>query len=110
MSETTLSEILPDGLLDDVRDYLNITWQDPITDKKITGIIKRGMKYLDKTAGEDLDYSTEDKPKELLLDYCRYVRSNALEQFQNNYLSELLSLQNEREVARYAAENPDTTV
>jgi hypothetical protein len=33
------------------------------------------MKYLNNVAGEELDYSEEDKPRELLLDYCRYVRS-----------------------------------
>lgn len=101
---------LPEGLLEDVKDYLDITWSDPNTEKKLTGIIKRGMKYIDKTAGAIQDYTVEDKPKELLLDYCRYVRSNALEQFQTNYLHELLTLQMKQEVATYEAENPDTDV
>jgi hypothetical protein len=65
------------------------------------------MKYLDAVAGEPLDYSAEDKPRELLMDYCRYVRSNALHEFQSNYLPELLSLQNQKEVERYLAENSD---
>lgn len=100
---------MPETLLEDVKLYLDITWSDEHTDKKLTGIIERGMKYLNKTAGSKLDYSVEDKPKELLLDYCRYVRSNALEAFQTNYLHELLTLQMSEEVARYEAEttNPD---
>lgn len=97
---------LPEGLLIDIKNYLDITWEDETTDKKITGIIKRGMKYIDGVAGGTMDYTIEDKPKELLLDYCRYVRSNALEQFQNNYLHELLSLQMREEVAAYEADNP----
>ncbi|WP_139905619.1 hypothetical protein [Clostridium thermarum] len=101
---------LPEGLLEDVKNYLDITWNDEATEKKLTGIIERGMKYINSVAGEELDYSKEEKPKELLLDYCRYVRSNALEQFQSNYLHELLSLQIKQEVARYEAENTNTDV
>lgn len=94
-------------LLTDVKNYLDITWTDTNTDSKLTGIISRGMKYLDNVAGAELDYSLEDKPKELLLDYCRYVRSNALEQFQNNFKSELLTLQIQQEVKTYAEANTD---
>ena len=98
---------LPDGLLDAVRNYLDITWTDAEGDIKLTGIIARGMKYLDAAAGEELDYSAEDKPRELLMDYCRYVRSNALHEFQVNYLPELLTLQIQREVADYIDENSE---
>ena len=34
--------------------------------KELTGIIERGMKYINSVAGEELDYSKEEKPKELL--------------------------------------------
>ena len=90
--------VLPTGLLEAVRSYLDITWDDPAGDEKLTGIIARGMKYLNWTAGGELDYSEEDKPRELLMDYCRYVRSNALDEFQINYLHELLFLQIAQEI------------
>lgn len=99
---------LPEGLLDAVKNYLDITWDDPAGEEKLSGIAARGMRYLDDVAGEELDYTAEDKPRELLFDYCRYVRSNALDEFQKNYLHELLSLQIAKEAARYAAEQgPD---
>lgn len=101
MAEDTSA--LPDGLLEAVRNYLDITWTDADGDKKLIGIIFRGMAYIDKAAGETCDYTAEDKPRELLFDYCRYVRSNALDVFQSNYLSELISLQNQKEVDRYVA-------
>lgn len=101
---------LPEGLLKDVRGYLDITWVDAATDEKLTGIIERGIKYIDRIAGSEMVYTTNDKPKELLLDYCRYARSNALEMFQKNYLNELLSLQIDKEVEAYEIANPDTTV
>lgn len=94
-----------DNLLADVKTYLDITWEDENTSKKLKGIIQRGMKYLNSVAGSELDYSEENKPKELLLDYCRYVRSNALEEFQKNYLHELLSLQIHQEVKNHEANN-----
>lgn len=90
------------ALLKDVKNYLDITWEDPEGDKKLSGIITRGIRYIDGIAGKEMDYTTEDKTRELLFDYCRYVRSNALESFQKNYLHELLSLQIRQEVERYA--------
>ena len=60
-----------DMLLLAVRNYLDITWIDSAGDAKLTGIMVRGMKYLDGVAGEVLDYTVEDKPRELLMDYCR---------------------------------------
>ena len=98
---------LPTGLLEAVRNYLDISWTDSAGDVKISGIISRGMKYIDKAAGATQDYTVEDKPRELLLDYCRYARSNALDEFHANYLHELISLQNDVEVTAYiAAQNP----
>jgi hypothetical protein len=96
---------LPEGLLEAVRNYLDITWTDEATDTKLSGIIARGIKYINKAAGAELDYTVEDKPRELLFDYCRYARSNALDVFQTNYLHELLSLQIDQEVKAYEAAN-----
>jgi len=96
--------MIPDGLLVAVRNYLDVTWIDVESDLKLTGIISRGIKYLDATAGAELDYALEDKPRELLFDYCRYARSNALNEFQINYLHELLSLQISEEVKAYEIE------
>lgn len=96
-----------DMLLLAVRNYLDITWIDSAGDAKLNGIMARGMKYLDGVAGEALDYTVEDKPRELLMDYCRYVRSNALDEYMTNYLPELLTLQMQKEVAAYVEEHTD---
>lgn len=99
---------LPEGLLEAVKNYLDITWEDDAGDEKLSGIIARGIKYINLVAGAELDYIDEDKPRELLFDYCRYVRSNALNEFAINYQHELLSLQIQQEVKAYAeAENSD---
>jgi hypothetical protein len=80
------------ALLDDVKDYLNITWQDGKTDSKITGYINRGMARLQQIAGASLDFTEEGQPRALLLDYCRYANSQALEVFEKNFEAELLDL------------------
>lgn len=36
------------GLLPGVRNYLDITWDDPAGDRKLVGIILRGMDYIPK--------------------------------------------------------------
>lgn len=83
---------LPVGLLDDVKDYLNITWQDKKTDNKITGYINRGVVRLQQIAGAPLNFAEEGQPRALLLDYCRYANSQALEVFEKNFIGELLDL------------------
>lgn len=97
-----------DRYVDTIRNYLDITYPDNAGDIKLAGIITRGMEYLNKVAGMELDYEKEGQARQLLFDYCRYVRANALEDFQTNFLSELLSLQNEAEIERYVKEQePD---
>lgn len=101
---------LPEGLLEAVRNYLDITWEDNAGDVKLSGIIARGMQYINKTAGKQCDFISEDKPRELLFDYCRYVRSNALNEFQVNYQHELLSLQMYSEIEAFQASmEPEVT-
>lgn len=83
---------MPEELLQEVRGYLHITWEDEQTDKNLIGYIKRGMARLQHIAGVPLNFTEEDLPKTLLLDYCRYANSNALEMFETNFSSELLDL------------------
>ncbi|WP_252244509.1 MULTISPECIES: hypothetical protein [unclassified Clostridium] len=97
-------------LLQDVKDYLHISWYDEKTDKNLTGMIKRGMAHLNKIAGVfSLDYTVEDSPKSLLLDYVRYANSQALEVFEMNFQGELLSLHLEYQAnVQGDSENEDT--
>ena len=87
---------LPEGLLDDVKNYLNITWEDEATDQKIGGLIASGMVYLDAKYGSTADYTADGMPRTLLMEYVRYARDSALDVFESNYLSMLLGMQNEK--------------
>ena len=91
------------ALIIDVKNYLDVTWTDIETDKKISGIVSRGVKYIDRVAGSALDYSIEDNPRALLMDYARYAWSNALDEFTTNYLPEILALEISESVKAYEA-------
>lgn len=96
-------------LLSDVRNYLDITFEDEETDTKLTGIISRGMSYLDNVAGVAQDYEAEAAPRALLFDYCRYARGNSLEYFEQNFLSDLIGLRMGAQVNDYATKDEGST-
>lgn len=92
-------------ILANVKNHLDITWDDPEGDKKLSGFVMSGMRYLNGIAGETLNYADLADPAYiLLLEYVRYARSNALEKFQPNYQHELLALQIDKEVLRHGPE------
>lgn len=101
---------LTDEILLSARNYLNITWNDAEENEKLSGILSRGMRYLDHIAGAELDYEVEDDPRALLFEYARYARAEALDEFQGNYLHELLGLQIREEVNRYDSEQENADV
>ncbi len=88
-------------MLQDVKDYLKITWSDE--DAALTSLITRGRAYLNSLVGADLDF-TSGLPQSLLLDYCRYVYNNASEYFEENFASEILRLQLQTGVDQLPAE------
>ena len=94
-------ESLPEGLLSDVKNYLNITWDDDATDAKVSGLIASGMVYLNAKYGEEADYTADGMPRTLLMEYVRYARDSALDVFENNYQALLLGMQNGRLVSAY---------
>ena len=90
------------SLLNNVKDYLKITWDDE--DNNLQGIISRGKNYLQDLTGTELDFEVEGQPKSLLLDYCRYAYNNALEYFEENFYKEITRLQLQEAVKENATE------
>lgn len=90
--------------LDTVKNYLDITWSDDGTDKKVQGILSRAESTLNSYAGEAIDFTDETTAEaQLLLDCCRYIRNHNLAEFKVNYSSELIMLRSGRQAASYAA-------
>lgn len=88
-----------------VKEYLRITWADD--DALIDGYIARGEARLNQIAGTTLDFEAEGLPRSLLLDYCRYANSQALEVFEQNFLADLAELHYDHLTAEIAAEDEE---
>ena len=92
--------------LADVKNELNINGDDQATDRKISDLIKNGIAYLDLKRGAPANYAEAGLPRTLLFDYVRYARDEALDVFENNYLSLINAMRNESLVKNYALESP----
>ena len=94
--------MVDDELLSDVKNHLNITWTDESTDRKVLNLIGMGIAYLDDKLGEPADYTADGYPRTLLFEYVRYARDGALDVFENNYLSQIMAMINNKKVIDYA--------
>ena len=95
------------ALLDDVKQYLDISSYDEANDKKIKLIIARAKVYLHRFNPTLDDNEFEDESAlahSLILDYCRYDFSNAAEAFPDNYRDELHELRRAYKVKMYEQE------
>ena len=99
---------LPEQLLTDIKLDLGITWDDEATEAKLRRLIAAGMIYLNKKLGEEASYEKDGDPRTLLFEYVRYARDAALDVFENNYRSLILSMQNERAVKLYVESTEQT--
>jgi hypothetical protein len=91
------------SVVDDVKNYMDITWQDDATDKKVAGIVARGQAYLDRLTGESNNYESEGSARALLFDYVRYAFAEVLEDFEKNFCGELAQLRQDAVLARKIA-------
>lgn len=73
-------------LLEEVKSFLNFTWEDPAKEQRIQGYINSSIAYLKEVAGDDdLDVKTDLLAHDLLLNRVLYMDSQALDDFNKNY-------------------------
>lgn len=90
--------------LEMLKNELDITWDDPQTDRKLSDILRRAESTLNEYAGEPIDFTDETTwEAQLLLDCCRYMWNHAFEDFETNFRAQLISLRAKRQVRDYAA-------
>ena len=89
-------------LLSDVKNYLDITFEDDEYDKKLYGILCDGRKMLYDMCGNIQDYSKEGAERSLLFEYCRYGINKKLEYFKRNFKTELIGLVIDKEAEDHA--------
>lgn len=96
--------MLPNGLLDIVKNYMNLSWLDDATNNKLTIIIQNGIDDLDGKSGEKNDYTVSGRAQSLLLIRTMYEWSNALDDFYTNYKKEIVAFINMAKVNAYVNE------
>ena len=87
-----LEEKNESGLTELILNELDLLHADSGMTKKIIRMIESGKAYLADKFGAPIDYDTDKQALELLISYCRYARSNAIEQFPHDFLSEITAL------------------
>ncbi len=88
-------------ILEEVKNYLDITWDDPKEEKKLLGMIRRGMAAISEKVGE-CNFAGETQEKTLLFLLVMYEYSGELQQFWINYKNEIIGLQVTKKVEEYA--------
>jgi len=78
-------------LLNEVKNYLRITW--PEEDDDLSKMIQRAISYFKSITGTDVDFVQDGQNRQLLLDRCRYMRNHVIEEFEENFQSEIINLQ-----------------
>ena len=86
------------GLLAEVKNYLDITWDDEDADAKLTGQIRRGIAYIVSKTGapvsafETTSETYNPRAQELLFNYVLYDRAGSVDQFKTNYRPDIIGL------------------
>lgn len=78
-----------DRLLEVIMNDIDITFEDEKTKAKTKRDMESGMAYLEDKDGDEIDFEKDMIALELLISYCRYGRSNAIEQFEHDFASNL---------------------
>lgn len=93
-------------LLEQLKSYLSVTYEDEETNKKLESILKRAGDTLSRYAGYNMQFSSEEESaeKQLLFDCCRYIYNDAFDAFKVNFAPELIALR-----AQNAVREDETT-
>ncbi|NEY20504.1 hypothetical protein G4D61_11110 [Bacillus ginsengihumi] len=80
---------LIDDLLTELKDKLQVTWNDDSTNRQLTRMLNRGQKYFNELCGTEFTFEDSSPERELLMERCRYDWNNALSDFEDNFRKEL---------------------
>lgn len=85
-------------MFEEVKRYLNITWDDEITDNDVLDIIEEAEAEINSYAGCAVDIAAHPGIKHLFKEMCKYMYCKAYNDFRVNYRSELIMLRGKFEV------------
>ena len=82
---------MEDTLLEEVKSYINFTWEDEAKETRIKSYINSSIAYLQEVADHELVFVSTDEAeqdelaRDLLFNRVLYMDSQALDDFQKNY-------------------------
>lgn len=91
-------------LMQELKDILNITWDEEETDRKLERIINDAKLTLNWKLGQNIDYSISGSEHNLFLNYCMYAYNNCTNEFDDNYFNEIMQIRQKYEVLAYEQE------
>lgn len=86
------------ALLGEVKNFLDITWEDEDLDDKLTGMISRSMAAVQRLTPNEINWKENEAARTLLFNRVMYDRDKRLDEFHKNWLAELYSFQLDEEV------------
>lgn len=96
-----------DAVLKEVKNYLDITWEDKGLDAKINGFIMTGVRKLDRLSDQKNEYSEGSQEKSLLFNYCLYAFNGKTNEFDVAYRKDIMEFVLDNEVRKNTNEaNP----
>lgn len=90
--------------LNDVKNYLNITYEDEDIDTKLSGILTRANSHIRKVTAANVNDELETDEEQLILDCCRYIFNDAFEDFDQNFMTTINGCRAARQVASMESE------
>jgi hypothetical protein len=95
---------LIDELLGELKDKLQVTWDDEATIRNLKRMLSSGINYFNELCDTEFNFEEYSSERELLMERCRYIWNNALEDFETNFLQELSRLILKAAVDSYSPE------
>lgn len=83
---------LDQQLFNELKNYLQISWDDSATNTRLNISIKNGKRFFNELCEHEFTFAEGSTERELLMERCRYDWNNALDEFKVNYKSELSKL------------------
>lgn len=84
--------------LPEIKRYLNITWNDDDTDRKLISIMEDGIIKLNHLLGAEIDYFSPGMGRSLFKNYMLYAWNNCLNEFESAYKSDIYKIRHIYEV------------
>ncbi|WP_431030050.1 hypothetical protein [Lysinibacillus sp. LZ02] len=104
-----MDEIVKAELLTELKDNLQITWEDDVTDRSLVRFITSSKNVLNELCNGELEYAAGSTERELLLERCRYMWNNATDSFRENYRKDLQRLSMKYAVKKFKEKEADSS-